>query len=306
VDLKLSKPKPVSILLVEDDPDYAALVKDMLDDAWTTEFELRHVETVKEARTVLGEWAPECILADLTLPDARWLEGPTELRAVAPDVPLVILSGLEDETLAMKAVHQGAQDYLVKGHTNSHLLSRAIHYAIERIQAEEETTREAMYDPLTGLPNRNLFIDRLQHARVRHAGQLSSLTVLAVQIENLELINDTLGKPVGKQLLQAVSVRMRAALPELGIVACFGSRLFGFVCENMTSRPYRNRIVGRVLKSFDVPFVFETETVFVEARVGVAVSELNSDDDPEALIRRAEAAARAGDEQEPSKQLANH
>jgi diguanylate cyclase (GGDEF)-like protein len=292
VDLHLSKaPLTVPLLLVEDDPDYAALVRDMLASVWNADFEIRHVERLEEAREALRDFAPACILADLTLPDARWLDVPTELRELVPDVPIVILSGLDDESLAMRAVHEGAQDYLVKGHANVHSIGRAIRYAIERKRAEVESTREAKYDSLTGLPNRNLFIQRLEQARLRHAGQLASVVVLSVQLENLELINDTLGRPAGKQLLQSVSVRLRAALPELGIVACFGSGLYAFLCENVSSVPYRRRLIERVRKSFDVPFVFESGTVFVTARIGVAVAKLNGGDEADALIRRAETAA---------------
>jgi diguanylate cyclase (GGDEF)-like protein len=292
VDLHLSKaPQTVPLLLVEDDPDYAALVRDMLAAVWNSEFEVRHVETLKDACEALRDFAPACILADLTLPDARWLDAPTELHERAPDVPIVILSGLDDESLAMRAVHEGAQDYLVKGHANAHSIGRAIRYAIERKQAEVESTKEAMYDSLTGLPNRNLFIQRLEQARRRHARQLASIVVLSVQLENLELINDTLGRPTGKQLLQSVSVRLRAALPELGIVACFGSGLFAFLCENVSSVPYRRRLIERVHKSFEVPFVFESGTVFVAARIGLAVASLDGGDEPDALIRRAESAA---------------
>jgi diguanylate cyclase (GGDEF)-like protein len=292
VDLHLSKaPQTVRLLLVEDDPDYAALVRDMLAAAWNADFEVRHVERLDDACEAVRDFAPACILADLTLPDARWLQVPTELHARAPDVPIVILSGMDDESLAMRAVHEGAQDYLVKGHANAHSIGRAIRFAIERKQAEAESTKEAMYDSLTGLPNRNLFIQRLEQARVRHAGQLASIVVLSVQLENLELINDTLGRPAGKQLLQSVSVRLRAALPELGIVACFGSGLFAFLCENISSAPYRRRLIERVHKSFEVPFVFDSGSVFVSARVGVAVAGLNGGDEPDALIRRAEDAA---------------
>ena len=148
-----------------------------------------------------------------------------------------------------------------------------------------------MYDTLTGLPNRKLFIQRFEQARVRHAGQLASIVVLSVQLENLEMINDALGRPAGKPLLQSVSVRLRAALPELGIVACFGSGLFAFLCENVSSVPYRRRLIERVHKSFEVPFVFDSGSVFVTARIGVAVAGLNGGDEPDDLIRRAESAA---------------
>ena len=306
VDLHLSKqPKTISILLLEDDPDYACLVRDMLAEAQNTQFEVRHTTRLADARSALLDFSPDCILADLTLPDARWLQAPGELRALAPGVPIVILSGLDDESLAMRAVHDGAQDYLVKGHANAHTLGRAIHYAMERMGTEAESAKEAMYDSLTGLPNRNLFVQRLEQSRIRHAGQLGSVAVISVHLENLELINDSLGRPAGKQLLQAMSVRLRAALPELGIVACFGSGLFGFLCENISSGPYRRRLVDRVRRSFDVPFVFETGTVFVTARVGVAVGRLDGNEGPDVLILRAKAAAGESEVHGRSRQLAN-
>src|SRR4029453_1034893 len=94
VDLHLSKaPQTVPLLLVEDDPDYAALVRDMLTEGWNAEFAVRHVERLADACEALLDCEPACILADLTLPDARWLEVPTELRERAPNVPIVILSG---------------------------------------------------------------------------------------------------------------------------------------------------------------------------------------------------------------------
>jgi PleD family two-component response regulator len=116
----------------------------------------------------------------------------------------------------------------------------------------------------------------------------------------LDLINDTLGRPVGKRLLQAVAMRLRAALPELAGIACFGSGLFGVIEENITSGPYRARTIDHVRRSFEVPFVFDSETVFVEAQIGVAVSELGSDAHPECLIRRAEAAVYESEKNEVS------
>jgi diguanylate cyclase (GGDEF)-like protein len=201
----------------------------------------------------------------------------------------------------MKAVHNGAADYLVKGHTNTHFLSRAIQYALERRQAEAESADEAMYDPLTGLPNRNLFVKRLRHALKQCSDSHSSVAVFFVQLDNLELINDNLGQPVGKRLLQAVSMRLRAGLPEVSGIACFDSGLFGLLRENISSGPYRGRTIDRVLKSLDVPFVLDTETIFVSAQIGVAVSESGIDDDPESLIRRAKTAAahEAADEGNP-------
>ena len=78
-----------------------------------------------------------------------------QLRAAAPDVPIVILSGLQDELLAIKAVQEGAQDYLVKGRVDGAAIGRSITYAVERKALEMQLAHKAMHDALTGLPNRD-------------------------------------------------------------------------------------------------------------------------------------------------------
>jgi diguanylate cyclase (GGDEF)-like protein len=305
VEITLSKPKTVSVLLLEDDPDYARVVRDLLEQKGDTDFAVTHVASLAEARRALADSSPNCVLADLTLPDAYWLAAPTELHALAPDVPIVILSGLADESLAMKAVHEGAQDYLVKGHTDGQLLRRSIHYAIERKQAEAASLDEAMYDSLTGLPNRHSFVKQLRHALALRNELHPSVGVLFVHLDDLELINQSLGRPVRRKLMRAVGDRLRMALPDQEAVACFGSGLFGLSSEHMSSGRYRARLIERVLSCFEKPFALESQRVFVAARIGVAVSELADDDDPEALIRRAEAISQeSGQEETPSRVFA--
>src|SRR6058998_1009130 len=164
MDLTMNKPKTFPVLLVEDNPGDARLVREMLKAGDMTDFEVKHVQRLEEARQALMDGNARCVLLDLSLPDARRLEALMQLRAAAPDVPIVILSGLQDELLAVKAVQEGAQDYLIKGRVDGEGLSRSINYAIERKQAEMKLAHRAMHDPLTGLPNRVLFLDRLTHA----------------------------------------------------------------------------------------------------------------------------------------------
>jgi class 3 adenylate cyclase/tetratricopeptide (TPR) repeat protein len=125
----------VPILVVEDDEDDALLVREMLG---PNRFEMAHAQRLAEAKSHLANASPGCVLLDLTLPDAHELEGLIELRTHAPDVPIVILSGLADEQLAVRALQEGAQDYLVKGRGDAELVARSINYAIERKRAEHE------------------------------------------------------------------------------------------------------------------------------------------------------------------------
>lgn len=146
-DLKTTSQKPSNILnqepeiikalLIEDNPGDARLVKEMLVDAGTNKFSLAQVGLIKEGLSLLKDEDYHVILLDLSLPGEHGLDTLRQVCAVVPRLPIVILTGLDDETVAVRAVQEGAQDYLVKGQMDSNLLTRAIRYAIERKRAEE-------------------------------------------------------------------------------------------------------------------------------------------------------------------------
>jgi len=119
------------VLLIDDDPAYAGLVEEMLRFAGTHKFRLSHAEQLSEARDLLLDDRIACVLLDLSLPDARGLEGLGELRELAPDLPIVVLSELEQERLAIEAVRSGAASYLVKTHASGALLKRAVREALK-------------------------------------------------------------------------------------------------------------------------------------------------------------------------------
>src|SRR5688572_16116898 len=116
------------VLLVEDNPGDARLVVELLAEATGDSFRITHVEQLADARQQVMEYGTGCVLLDLSLPDAARLEALMQLRAAAPDVPIVILSGLQDELLAVRAVQEGAQDYLVKGRVDGGAIGRSIRY----------------------------------------------------------------------------------------------------------------------------------------------------------------------------------
>jgi two-component system cell cycle sensor histidine kinase/response regulator CckA len=120
------------ILLVEDSLGDARLLKEALAEEPTCPFELVHVNRLMEGLARLGQEPFAAILLDLSLPDGSGLETVTRTRLAAPTVPIVVLTGLSDEAFAVKVVQKGAQDYLVKGQIDGHLLVRALRHAIER------------------------------------------------------------------------------------------------------------------------------------------------------------------------------
>jgi len=130
--------KPIKVLLVEDNPGDARLLEEDLRDVPGQEFELTHVERLEEASERLREEEYDVVLLDLSLPDSSGLDTVKRTFNEAPTMPIVVLTGLDDESLGLSAVREGAQDYLVKGQTQGRLLVRAIHYALERERLLEE------------------------------------------------------------------------------------------------------------------------------------------------------------------------
>jgi signal transduction histidine kinase len=127
----------IKVLLVEDDPTDGFLLQETLAAAQCVPFHVTQVNRCSVAAQHLATEPWDVVLLDLSLPDSRGLETFATLHAQAPGVPMVVLTGLDDETIAVEAVQEGAQDYLVKGQVDGPGLVRAIRYAIERQRAEE-------------------------------------------------------------------------------------------------------------------------------------------------------------------------
>jgi PAS domain S-box-containing protein len=122
----------IRILLIEDNPGDARLIRELLAEGGGASFDLEHVDCLSTGLTRLAQGNIDVILLDLSLPDSHGLDGLGKILAQTQVVPIVVLSGLKDEAVAIKAVQGGAQDYLVKGNIDSSLLVRSLHYAIER------------------------------------------------------------------------------------------------------------------------------------------------------------------------------
>jgi len=144
--------EPLRILIVEDNPADADLIREMLAQTDSLHFEAESVQRLSGALARLERKDVDLVLMDLGLPDSQGLPTFHALRKAAPDIPVIVLSGNDDQELAIAAVREGAQDYLVKGRIGGDLLVRAVRYALERERLVSEL-REALANvkTLTGL-----------------------------------------------------------------------------------------------------------------------------------------------------------
>ena len=286
-DCTASAPTARPILLIEDNPGDARLVRLMLEESADGLFELQHVDRLEAAWEHLPR--ARCVLVDLSLPDADGLEAVERLQSLAPELPIIVLTGRDDLVLAVEALQKGAQDYLIKGRVDGQLLTRALRYAIERKHAEIALAHQALHDPLTGLPNRALFVDRLEQALARNARLPALVAVLFVDLDRFKVVNDSLGHAAGDRVLMALSERLRAVLRPSDTVARFGGDEFTVLCTDLVGEEELFVIAERITEALVAPFDLGGAAVVLTASIGIALTGRDHQD-AHTLIRNADAA----------------
>ena len=408
------------MLLIEDNPGDARLIREMLQEHGSQKIELKHVECMGDGEKHLAENSTDVILLDLGLPDAQGLEAVRRAHIAARGVPLVVLSGLDDESMAIQAMQEGAQDYLIKGQIERRELVRALRYAVERksiqealfeeqeraqvtldcigdgvistditgnitflnIVAEKLTgwslrevvglpmatafrilngnTRRAIPNPmikasnqnrrgnlpsnsvlvrrdgtdifiedsvspihdrngqvigsvlvfrdvsesramadqiahlaehdfLTGLPNRLLLNDRIGQAIALAERLRGKIAVLFMDMDGFKNINDSLGHPVGDDLLKCIANRLRDCIRRPDTVSRQGGDEFIVLLQGVKSPDDATIAAKRLLKSLAETYFMGPHNLHMTASIGVSIY---PDDgaDAETLIKNADTA----------------
>jgi two-component system, cell cycle response regulator len=218
--------KQIKILLIEDNPGDARLLKEYLSLASSVSFEISYAGKISEALQEVEGNHFDIILLDLMLPDSRGLETFHKMKGVAQGVPVVVMSGVSDETTAIKAVQEGAQDYLVKGQVEGNLLVRALRYAIERNRMQAALRSQSLVDDLSGLYNRRGFISLAQQQIKLSRRTRRGFFIVFVDLDGLKKINDTYGHLEGDRALVTVADILKKTFRETDIVARIGGDEF--------------------------------------------------------------------------------
>lgn len=283
------KVEPLNLLLIEDNPGDVRLVKEILAIEGAGQFTPIATDSLGNAIELLGRKKFEVILLDLQLPDGNGLDSLLQIQAIAPGVPIVVLSNTADERLAVQSVQRGAQDFLVKDHVNGHLLLRSLRYAIERKLMEERLHNLAHHDSLTGLANRKLFYDRLKIALSSARRHDLSLALLLLDLNEFKSINDTYGHQAGDQLLQEVARRISECVREADCVARMGGDEFTVVLADIRNADDAAAASRKILDQFERPFHIDGHKLAVHASIGISLFP-NDADHLEDLVRSADIA----------------
>lgn len=283
----------IKALLVEDNPGDAFLLQEKLADVPKIRFKLTHVKRLASAIEYLKQEFFDIILLDLSLPDSQGLETFLTLEKIVPSLPIILLTGLNDESLALEAVREGAQDYLIKERTTTDVLIRSVNYAIERMrhlekiyQSEERLQKVnqeleervqnrtfelesqnqelkklfllATTDKVTGIANRYRLEDFLEREWKNAIRNKLPLSVIMIDIDFFKLYNDIYGHLQGDLCLRKVAQVISTTLKRpQDLVARYGGEEFIAVLSNTTlegARVVAENIHSQV-KALDIPHI---------------------------------------------------
>jgi diguanylate cyclase (GGDEF)-like protein len=261
----------IRVLLVEDDlSDANAVVRGLSSLGGHKRYAIQHVETLADGLDVLREHTFDVILSDLSLPDSDGLDSALRLQRCAPDTALVVLSSRASDDLALRAVEQGAQDFLMKGQAQGHDIARAIQLARARKTSEHRLKTLAHVDPLTGLANRRTLHKRLALALARCRRSGSGLAVLSMDLDRFKEINNTYGHAIGDALLAEVGRRIRTTFREYDTPARLGGDAFVILLDLIEDPQVAKHLADRLLDTLDQEVRLGEVSFDVSASIGVA------------------------------------
>jgi len=219
------------ILIIEDNPGDARLIKEMLWEVGTATFESEWADSLASGLGHLAQTRFDAILLDLGLPDSNGIETIERILSEAPGTPLIVFTGLADEVMGVEAVHRGAQDYLVKGSVTGDLLTRSIRYSIERKRLMTELHNLSLLDDLTGLYNRRGFF-ALAEQQIRIAERdEGGIFVIVADLDGLKEINDTFGHEVGDLAIKDAASILKETFRGADIIGRIGGDEFAIVAS---------------------------------------------------------------------------
>jgi diguanylate cyclase (GGDEF)-like protein len=251
-------------------------------------FNLHQVDRLASGLEHLSTGETGLVLLDLSLPDSMGLETFARVYAHSPTVPIIVLTGNDDQTVALSAVKGGAQDYLVKGRLDRELLLRSMQYSIERKRYQVQLEHQANYDALTGLPNRNLLHDRLRQA-VYSQRVPRAIAVVFMDLDHFKFVNDSLGHSTGDLLLKAMAERLRTVLREGDTVGRVGGDEFVLILNDQSNEEIIYRAMQRITAKVCEPITIEGKELYVSCSAGISIYPQDGRD-VDTLLKNADAA----------------
>jgi diguanylate cyclase (GGDEF)-like protein len=294
--IRVTSDSVLRVLLVDKDDSDAARSEAALRLRLAERLHVQRARSLAHAIRELMEAPYDAVVLELAATDATGIATLAGIRGAAPAVPVVVYTRDLDDALAMRALRAGAQECVDKRVTEPEALARMLGFAIERQRrlatleaARVDAAHRATHDPLTGLANRELFLDQLDRALAFGARYTRKTGVLFVDLDGFKAINDTMGHARGDMLLKAVSTRLLACVRRSDSVARMGGDEFVVLLPDVRSRRDVAHVRDTILESLRDPVELGAdESLMVGASIGSAMSPLDGAS-PQDLLDAADA-----------------
>lgn len=243
----MEKTNLTRVLIVEDNPGDADILRKLFSELKHNPADLIFADCLSAGLKCAEKKDIDIIILDLQLPDCHGLDTLIRVQGVNPYVPIIILTGINDEGTAIEAIHSGAQDYLVKGQIDSQLLSHSIKYSLLRHKVVREIKESSLTDELTGLYTRKGFIS-FARQQLKIANRTKGYILLFfIDFDGLKQINDTFGHREGDNAIKETAQILKETFRDSDIIARFGGDEFSVLVINTLSEDVlKNRLKENV------------------------------------------------------------
>ncbi len=280
------------ILIVDDDDVMRQKIKRILQ---KTSYAFFEADSGSSAKQALMRETFDCVLVDQRLGD---IDGVEVISIINSDkdtpCPVIMITGQGDEKLAVEAMRKGAYDYISKDNLDAGYLTNVISAGIKwadveakLIQSQKKLEFLSMYDSLTELPNRQLFLDRLEHVLQISRRDQSNFAVLMMDLNMFKEVNDTLGHAAGDALLIQVAERLKTFARSSDTYARLGGDEFAGILYNMRSIEDACKVAEKINTEIQKPFILQGEVVQVGISIGITLYQ-GQETDVKALLAQAD------------------
>lgn len=257
------------ILIADDDPSIRLVLRHVMEQC---HYHVIEAGTGREALESTINQVPDLILMDAVMPDMDGFSATEEIKKLSgcKTTPVLMATSLDDDLSIARAFEVGASDYVTKPF-NWSVLKHRISRMLFAAEAEHKIRHLAYHDTLTGLPNRMLFVDRIDQAISRAQREQDQFALMFLDIDHFKVINDSMGHEAGDELLNIVSLRLKEILRKTDTVARLGGDEFTIIVEDLEEPEWVISVANNILKELNIPAEINGKEVHIGGSIGIAM-----------------------------------
>jgi len=260
--------KAGNIIIADDDPSILLLLRHILTG---DNYDVTEARSGMEAIELCREYSYDLAIFDLVMPDVDGISACKEITfQISNPPPVLIITSLDDDASVSRAFEAGAIDYITKP-INWSVFKQRVRRIVESERNRQKVKRLEFHDALTGLPNRTLLLDRLESATLRAQRNQTMLALLMVDIDNLKLINETLGHHNGDKVILSVAHRLQKTIRNTDTLSRSGGDEFNLIIENIQQLEDVGLMAAKFSRAIEHSMTILDQDIHIKASIGISI-----------------------------------